>query len=700
MTDLNQMDEGIQEFLIESHGNLDQLEQELLQMENCAGDAACMDRVFRYMHTIKGSCGFFSFTRIERITHRGENLLSRAREAGVPLTSHQVSALLASVDVLRELLGAIEATGAEGGGDDAGLLARLDALVGAEWAADAPAEVEEVTIWQAPEPAAAPQAPEPAELPTRSAPGGVADQMIRVNVAHLDRLMNLVGELVLARNQILQIGAAHDGRAFQATSQRLNLITTELQEGVMRTRMQPIGNAWRKLPRMIRDLARQCEKRVQVELHGQETELDKTLLEAIRDPLVHLVRNVVDHGIEHPQLRTAIGKSAEGLLRLRAFHKGGQVNIEISDDGAGVDIERLKARAVERKLASAEWVRTCSEREALSLLFLPGLSTAERVSNISGRGVGMDVVRTNIENIGGTIDVQTEPDVGTTFRLKIPLTLAIIPALIITTGGERFAIPQVSLQELVRIEGGDGIERLLGTPVYRLRGHLLPLVYLSEQIRLRSLAGGVTNIVVLRADGRHFGLVVDEINDTEEIVVKPLSKQLKELSAFSGATIMGDGKVVLILDVLGLAQRAGVVEARQGPERTRLGDATAGDAAGDERSLLLVAVRGRGRLAVPLEAVSRLEDVPPERVEHTAGREVVQYRGRVMPLVRLGEVLGGGAPAAPTTLHVIVYDFREASVGVVVDSIIDIVSERVELQPSHETPGVRQGKRIRYRLAT
>jgi two-component system, chemotaxis family, sensor kinase CheA len=393
----------------------------------------------------------------------------------------------------------------------------------------------------------------------------------------LDKLMNLVGELVLARNQILQFSNGKEDVGLIAPSQRLNLITTELQEGVMKTRMQPIGNIWSKFPRTVRDVATMCGKQVRIEMEGKETELDKTIIEAIKDPLTHIVRKSVDHGIETPPKRVAAGKSAEGRLSLRAYHEGGQVIIEISDDGAGLDPEKLRRKAVEKGLITPEQSARMSEREATNLIFLPGFSTADKVTNVSGRGVGMDVVKTNIDKIGGTVDVQSKPGTGTTVRMKIPLTLAIIPALIVTNGGERYAIPQISLLELVRLEGEDAkkrIELIQGVPVYRLRGRLLPLVHLDRELRVDPSAKDpsevdAVNIVILQADDRQFGLVVDHINDTEEIVVKPLGKQLKGIRTFAGSTIMGDGRVALILDVLGIAQASNVVNEVRAPLRRK-----------------------------------------------------------------------------------------------------------------------------------
>ena len=464
---------------------------------------------------------------------------------------------------------------------------------GSGWRAPPPPVDFAATLIALPKPHLAEPAPEP-----RGA--AVSDSSLRVDVGLLDKLMTLVGELVLARNQIMQFGTSQEDSAFLGTVQRLNLLTTELQTNVMKTRMQPIGNVWSKFTRIVRDLSVACGKQVRFEMDGQETELDKTIIEAIRDPLTHLVRNAVDHGIEPPDTRVARGKPAEGRLRLHAFHEGGKVLIEIIDDGGGIDPQRVREKAVRSKVIGADEAARMSERELINLVFLPGFSTADKVTHFSGRGVGMDVVRTNIEKIGGTVDLESQLGRGTTVRMKIPLTLAIIPALTVTSAGERYCIPQVNLLELVRLDGeqaAKGIESIRGTPVYRLRGNLLPVVYLDEQLQIASTrtAGAEVNIVVLQADDRPFGLVVDAIHDTEEIVVrKPAPKAIEGCqSAFAGATIMGDGQVALILDVLGLAQRAHVVTGSRGRALSEKESTTSETSAVARESLLLFCDRRR-----------------------------------------------------------------------------------------------------------
>jgi two-component system chemotaxis sensor kinase CheA len=727
---MNEVDEVVKEFLVESHEGLDQLDQDLVALEQRPDDRELLARIFRCIHTIKGTCGFLGFPKLEAVTHVGESLLSLLRDGARRLTPERTNALLRLVDAVRQILASIEATSLEGTVDYGELVDTLTALQDDAPPAPEPVEVDEApsrnlgellieqgVVSEAQVAAAARRQHagdprrigeilvEEAEVPPQAivealesqsesrGQSAVGDSTIRVDVGLLDKLMNLVGELVLARNQILQHLAATGDGGLGATSQRLNLITTELQEGVMKTRMQPIGNVWNKFPRIVRDLALSCRKQVRIEMDGAETELDRTIIEAIKDPLTHIIRNSVDHGLELPEVRTAAGKSVEGCLSLRAYHEGGQVNIEIADDGKGIEVERVKAKALAQGVITPEQAGRLSEREALNLIFAPGLSTAPKITNVSGRGVGMDVVRTNIERIGGTVDVVSVPGCGTTLKIKIPLTLAIIPALLITTAGDRYAIPQVSLVELVRLEGEAairGIETIHGAPAYRLRGNLLPLVYLRRALAVGDAAPGeVVNIVVLQADGANFGLVVDEVNDTEEIVVKPLGKQLKGLAVFAGATIMGDGKVALILDVLGVAQQSrvlsetrerGTVEQAPPPAREQL----------DRQALLLFRVGRDHRMGVPLAAIARLEEFAPETVEASGTHRVVQYRGEIMPLVRLADLLNGVASSttSPGPLSVVVHQHAGRSVGLVVDQIIDIVEEPVVLQRRGTSPMV------------
>jgi two-component system chemotaxis sensor kinase CheA len=722
------VNEIVREFLLETNENLAQLDLDLVTLEKEPGERETLARVFRTLHTVKGTAGFLGLAKLQAVAHSGENLLGRLRAGELTFGPGIATALLGVVDAVRRVLTALEASegSAEGSGDFTGLIQTLDRLSrgGSEVrpgsgpapattrdpvpAAPVPAPLQPTFIAPPPKPLATtvtfarppePPPPEPAEV---RAPA-VADTSIRVDVGLLDGLMNLVGELVLARNQIVQFGNSQDDRAFLGTIQRLNLLTTELQAGVMKTRMQPVGNVWGKFPRLVRDLAVACGKQVRLDMDGQETELDKTIIESIRDPLTHMVRNAVDHGIEPPAWRQAHGKPAEGRLLLHAFHEGGKVVIEISDDGGGIDPHRVRDKAIQTGQVTPDQAARMSDRELVNLVFLPGFSTTDRVTQFSGRGVGMDVVRTNIEKIGGTVDVESRPGSGTAVRMKIPLTLAIIPALTVTAGGDRYAIPQVSLLELVRLDGDQvrtGIEYVHTAPVYRLRGDLLPLVHLDRVLQVEPSGrrdGDPINIVVLQADDRPFGLVVDDIRDTQEIVVKPLQKQLKGINVFSGATIMGDGRVALILDVLGLAQRAGVLSETRERERADQPVALPG-ATAERQTVLLFAAPGGGRMAVPLSQVARLEEFPRPLVERAGGRTVVQYRGEIMPLVHVSRVLGrrrtkargpGRPPARKLdTVPVVVYAGAGRLAGLVVGRILDVVDTTVGARSAADRPGV------------
>ncbi len=728
-------EEFIQEFLEESDESLDQLDQDFVALESNPRDVERLASVFRAIHTIKGTSGFFGFSKLGAIAHASENLLGRLRDGDLLLDEEITSTLLESVDAIREILANIEKSGAEGNRDNRALSDKLTRLLQKEQkplaaeqvkqppvaadkgqsfssaregptAAESPLEPAVVAKAVPPEQPTTDSAvdtgevnsdlfdvaesPRPVDGFSSAAPEAQSDQKpdavaaglsegsIRVDVGLLNKLMNLVGELVLARNQLLRFTQREEDRPFLNLTQRLSLIATELQEGVMKTRMQPIVNVWGKFPRVVRDLAIACGKEVRLEMEGKETELDRSLVESIKDPLTHLIRNAIDHGIEAPAARVQRGKPPAGHLLLRAFHEGGQVNIEISDDGGGIDIQRVKRKALEQNLLTRQRIDSMSDQEIVNLIFHPGFSTAEAVTDVSGRGVGMDVVKTNIEKIGGTIDLQNRPGQGTTVRVRIPLTLAIIPALIVSSGGNRFAIPQVSLLELLRFEGDAArraVEMVHNGPVHRLRGRLLPLVHLHRELQLETTHSADRNdplhVVVLHAQDCTFGLVVDAINNAEEIVVKPLNAALSALELFSGATIMGDGDVALILDVGGLARRAGM--ALQERQRLPEAEATVVESRSENDQLLLCESGDGRRIAIPLAQVARLEAFSMRVIEQVADREVVQYRGQILPLVRMPAAFGRSS-AASDSIQVVVSEHNDRLVGIVVDKIIDVVS--------------------------
>ncbi|MGI5236619.1 chemotaxis protein CheW [Dactylosporangium sp. CA-139066] len=743
---MSELGDIVQEFLVESHENLDQLDRDLVALEAQPGSRDLLSSIFRTIHTIKGTSGFLAFNRLERVTHVGESLLSRLRDGAQEMTPATTDALLRMVDTVRGLLSEIEENGQEQPGDDSEVVAAVNACITDDSApkaapaaraaakpAAAPAPevvvveqqpVEVVVVEEvvavveapaspppsaapppaptappsaaAPPPAAAPPtAAPPPPAPAPSAPAGakpaaaaepgddavsrrsVADQSIRVDVDLLDKLMNLVGELVLTRNQLVRaIGSVADP-GMTRTGQRLNLITSELQESVMKTRMQAIDHLWSKLPRVVRDLSSTFGKQIRLAQEGKETELDRSLLEAVKDPLTHLVRNAVDHGIETPEDRVAAGKSPEGTLTLRAYHEGGHVIVEVRDDGGGIDPDKIARIAVEKGIVSRDQLAAMDRREVLGLVFRPGFSTAKAVTNVSGRGVGMDVVKTNIERIGGAVDVDSVVGQGTTWRLTIPLTLAIIQALTIECGAERYVIPQVAVHELVYLDGQSGrvVEHAMGAPVYRLRGKLLPLVYLDDTLGLARDGEHDTDVyvAVLQAEGKRFGLVVDRVLNTEEVVVKPLTSRFKDIGVYAGATLLGDGRVALILDVASLARRAHLAS---GGERT---DAdTTVRRGGDNADRLLIAGVGDRRVAIPLDMVTRLEEFPVERIERTGSREVVQYRDQILPVLRLSHLLGAYETEPGPTVPVVVYTENGRSVALAVEKIIDIVEEGLD----------------------
>lgn len=743
-----QIDEDVKEFLIEGYEHLNQIEGDLLVLEQSNSDPEVMNRIYRSLHTIKGNSGFLGLEKLEEVTHAGENLLSRLRDRTITLTPSITDVLLEVVDAIKQHFQTLETTSTESDAEFTALLDRLNQLQesGAVGIEDRESSVKagftdnhtiKIDHLTKPVPQDKQVYREQLSHPNFDHPlqkGGVqnhklaitaetdsdrlsvADTAIRVDVGVLDKLMNLVGELVLCRNQILEFSNSEikdDG--FKSISGRLNLVTSELQEGVMKTRMQPIRTLWNKFPRVVRDIAMTLGKQVRLEMEGEETELDKTLIEAIANPLTHLIRNCLDHGLETPEERTAAGKPPVGRVCLRAYHESGQVTIEVADDGKGINSERIKQKAIQRGIITLDRAMQMTDQEALNLIFLPGFSTAEQITNISGRGVGMDVVQANVEKINGSIDVQSRIGQGTTFKLKIPLTLAIIPALIITSGGDRFAIPQVNLVELVRLEGEQAlksIEMFHDTPVYRLRGRLLPLVYLNRELKLdkeedagntnqcQNQTDDVLNIVVVQATDKPFGLVVDTINDTQEIVVKPLGKQLRSINCFAGATIMGDGKIALILDVQGIAQRTHLLSEQQkalSPE-----DNLQKQPEEEPQQLLVFQGPDERRMAIPLANVCRLEEILPAVLERVGKQHVIQYRQQIMPLIYLssvfGSFIGNGQIEHKITnqqlpddekLPVIVVSLDgDNQVGLVVDRVLDIVEQVIEVKGGATQNGI------------
>ena len=684
------MDELLRDFLTETGESLDLVDAELVRFEQDPNNGQILGKIFRLVHTIKGTCGFLALSRLEALTHAAETLMGKFRD-GMPVTAEAVTLILSTLDRVKTILDGLETHQQEPAGDDSGLIGQLGRMARGE--SPPPSAPHEVA---APLEAVSDNKPgielddkpaaESSDKPAVEASEKISSHSIRVSVDTLDYLMTTVSELVLTRNQLLEIVRRHEDSDFKVPLQRLSNVTAELQEGVMKTRMQPIGNAWQKLPRIVRDLSAELGKDIELEMRGAETELDRQVLELVKDPLTHLVRNCADHGIERPAARIAAGKPGGGTIRLSACHQGGHIIIEIADDGRGLDLARIRAKAVAIGLGSESEIAAKSESEISNFIFSPGFSTAAEVTSISGRGVGMDVVRSNIEQIGGTVDLKTAAGVGTTFIIKIPLTLAIVSALIVEVAGERFAIPQLSVLELVRA-GGTGehrIERIKDTPVLRLRNALLPLLHLKEVLHLGAADGEGGFVVVVQVGNLVFGAVVDSVFHTEEIVIKPMSSKLRHIGVFSGTTILGDGSVIMILDPNGVAQalgRAAQAAQADAPER-RQNEEVARE---DTVSLLVFRAGSQRSKAVPLSLVTRLEEIDCHRIEISDGRHLVQYRDQLMPLLRIDTETG---PKREGAQPILVFSDHGRSMGLAVDEIVDIVEDKLDIEVASNRPGV------------
>jgi two-component system chemotaxis sensor kinase CheA len=740
------MDDLLREFLTETSESLDTVDNQLVRFEQDPTDAKILDNIFRLVHTIKGTCGFLGLPRLEALAHAGETLMGKFRD-GMPVKAEAVTLILSSIDRIKEILAGLEATETEPEGTDEDLIEKLHAMAEgghhAEAAAPAPVPVvaapptapavtsgtlvdqvlerplrpgevslddlerafreTETEAAPAPKPAAVkPAAPEAKDKEAKAKPvkraaaveadvqeaDKIANQSIRVNVDTLEHLMTMVSELVLTRNQLLEISRRNEDTEFKVPLQRLSNVTAELQEGVMKTRMQPIGNAWQKLPRIVRDLSGELGKQIELEMHGADTELDRQVLDLIKDPLTHMVRNSADHGLETPAERLASGKGEQGTIRLSAYHEGGHIIICIADNGRGLNTERIKAKALQNGLVTEAELEKMTEAQIHKFIFAPGFSTAATVTSVSGRGVGMDVVRTNIDQIGGTIDIKSVAGEGSSVTIKIPLTLAIVSALIVEAAGDRFAIPQLSVVELVRARANSEhrIERIKDTAVLRLRNKLLPLMHLKKLLKIDDGSSSDPEngfIVVTQVGSQTFGIVVDGVFHTEEIVVKPMSTKLRHIDMFSGNTILGDGAVIMIIDPNGIAKALGA----SGSSAHELADeASAGHAIGGEQltSLLVFRAGSSQPKAVPLGLVTRLEEIATDKIELSNGRYMVQYRDQLMPLVQMNGVNVQTQGSQP----ILVFADDGRSMGLVVDEIIDIVEERLHIEVAGQADGI------------
>ncbi|QDU58015.1 hybrid sensor histidine kinase/response regulator [Aeoliella mucimassa] len=716
-------EELVGEFVVESNEHLADIENQLLQIEQAGAniDADLVNKVFRGIHSIKGAAGFLGFTAIKELAHSLENVLNKIRSNELVPDSNNTNVMLRAGDTLRVLINdAANSNNVDVSEQINHLNQVLDGnAVGAAPAAEVPVEqlevaeapvveepatvteVAEVEVVDSPEvveeytptpeqsyePEPVPAAPvsytPPA--PTSTIDTGAAnkttvtpvDSSIRVSVNVLDHLMNLAGELVLSRNQLMQAVASQERMGLDAAAADLDQVTSSLQEAIMQTRMQPIGTVFGKFPRIVRDLSGQLGKQCKIEIEGKEVEVDKTIVEAIGDPLTHLIRNSVDHGVETPEVRSRNRKPVEGSIWLRAFHKAGKVCIEIQDDGAGIDPAKLRKKAMEKGVISADRAEAMSDREAVRLIFHPGFSTAEKVSDVSGRGVGMDVVRTNIEKLGGAVDVDSEVGVGTNIRVTLPLTLAIIPSMIVKCGRDQFALPQANIAELVRLRPGEvasRIDRVKSAEVLRLRGALLPLVRLDESLGLprnkSENSNAPMNIIVVETGQVRYGLIVDGIHDSEEIVVKPLGMHLKGENCLAGATILGNGRVALILDAAGIASKSGVQLTHDSNEAHEAHKESVEQ--NHTQTLLLFSSDPADLFAVPMGVVARIERVKTANIDRVGGQELLQYRGTSLPLISVESQLKVNARPDVDRLYVIVFTIGEREVGLVAPKLDDI----------------------------
>ena len=701
-------DQILDEFLLEAQEIFDQLDLDFVALEQNPDDKKLVGNIFRAMHTLKGSSGFFAFHRLEKVAHSGESLLSKIRDGALALNEEITDALLATSDRLREIVANIKKQRSESVGDDSELIEWLKFLTdggkafprtGKEGAASfvaspspEPATVIEATPQETkvvqtsnkevsplpsndvPEPVDSKESPEPERSTEIAAP-------IKVSVELLDKLMNLVSEMVLARNRLLSFARTSGDLAFNNTVRRIDSVTLELQERMMKTRMQPISQVWTKFPRLVRDIAQETGKRVELIQIGAETELDRTLLEGIRDPLVHIIRNSVDHGIETPGERLAKGKPEQGTVKLRSFHENGHVVIEIADDGAGINVPLVAKKAVEKGLVTPERVSKLTEREIIDFIYLPGFSTKDQITNLSGRGVGMDVVRTNIQGIGGNVDIATSGQ-GTRLRLSIPLTLAIMPAVFVRCKEHSYAIPQVNVFEMLRYEpkeGVPGVEDFYGVPVFRLRDKLIPLVFLNHQLKLDEQPTPVDqplNIVIVQAAGIRFGIVVDEVLYMQEVVVKSVGPLLKGTPVYSGSTILGDGRVALIFDIAAIAVRSGII-AKLADNQFEQDISTAIGANTDEQQMLSFDLLGLERMVMPLDAVDRLEMIAASKIDRRGNEAVVLYGKKIMKLIPLTNYVEGATHKSlygDETVPVIVHYHKGQPIGFIVKKVHNIVN--------------------------
>jgi len=674
------LDDLLKDFLAESTENLAQLDHDLVELERDPSNASLVNSIFRAIHTIKGTCGFLGLPRLENVSHTAESVLDRLRDGSLKADAALISDILRSIDVIRLIFAGLEVNGVEPVGDDSLLVALLD-----QWLADGRHTYQRA----APDPAQHPPVDTSSLMAAKpsnpshdtSLPSNVS---LRVNITLLDSLMNLAGELVLSRNELLEMASRDEDSRFAAPVQQLSRVTAELQSAIMKTRMQPVGSAWGKLPRIVRDIARETGKKIELDMKGAGTELDRQLVQALQDPFTHMVRNSADHGIESPEVRRSRGKPAVGRIVLNAYHEAGHVIVEIIDDGNGLDVVEVRATAIERGLVRREVADGMTDSEILNFIFEPGFSTATSVTHISGRGVGMDVVRSNIERVGGAVELHSVGGQGCLVRVRLPLTLAIVSSLIVRARGELFAFPQASVMQLIRLseEQLARFDTLNNALLYRLRDDLIPVVNLADALKLAGDdTDAVSTLVICQAGASRFGIIVNDVEDTQEIVVKPVGRLIRSVGCYAGCTILGDGRVVMIIDPAALAVRTGT----QMASATEKSDSPAVTAPVASDCMLLFGSGAGAVQAVQLSRVARLEEIPADRIEFAGGTPVVQYRGGLLPLVPANSSV---TLTAGHSHAVIVFNEGSASFGIAVGDIRDIVDEIVNLELVSTRPGI------------
>jgi len=705
------MDDILRDFLVETAEHIDAAGEQLVRLERDPSDADMISSIFRLVHTIKGTCGFLGLARLARVTHAAENLIGRLRE-GAPANPETVTLILSTIDRIKSILSDIEQQGEEPQGDDSELIAALAAH--ASTMRNGPPQATVI-----PQAAAAPQESEPVEEPAAASVATVAEaaaepaivpahaaddaapapeihhgehvrplraDTIRVAVDALESLMLLVSELVLTRNQLTEVTRSNTDEAVKGALQRLSAVATDLQDAVMRARMQPVGRIFGALPRLVRELAVELGKKIDIVVEGAETELDRQILEQIRDPLTHMIRNCADHGLEPPSDRVRSGKPETGTIRVTASHEAGQISIEVLDDGRGLDYDAIRRKASLLELASEQELAAMAPDEVARFIFMPGFSTARAITSVSGRGVGLDVVRENIQAIGGVVSVASRPGAGTRFLIRIPLTLAIAPALIVSAGGQRFALPQAGVLEAVSVgaESEHKIEVVQGAPMLRLRNEVVPIADLHDLLGVSSNEMNAEDerlVVVMRVAAATFGLIVHGVEDVQEIVVKPLGSPLAHLRVYSGQTILGDGSVVLILDSGGIAETLGLE--RTASYRDARADIVSATRQSRTRVVLLRAGAGACK-ALPLSLITRIESVDTATVEQTGAGYVLRHRGHLMPLLPAAD----GVAPTHANQPVLVIGYGGETMGLLVDEIIDIVEDPLEIQIAQGAPGV------------